>query len=57
MSPQLYKGERADGARGRVGRRVTLYELLAGKRPFLGENEAELMFHIMSDEPRRCSQW
>jgi len=51
MSPQLYKGERADARADVWAAGVTLYELLAGKRPFLGENEAELMFHIMSDEP------
>ena len=51
MSPQLYKGERADSRADIWAVGVTLYELLANKRPFLGENEAELMFHIISDEP------
>ena len=51
MSPQLYKGERADARADIWAVGVTLYELLANQRPFNGDSEAELMFHIMSDNP------
>ena len=51
MSPQLYKGERADARADIWAVGVTLYELLANRRPFNGDSEAELMFHIMSDDP------
>jgi len=51
MSPQLYKGERADARADIWAVGVTLYELLANRRPFIGDSEAELMFHIMSDNP------
>jgi eukaryotic-like serine/threonine-protein kinase len=52
MSPQLYKGERADARADIWAVGVTLYELLASQRPFTGDSEAELMFHIMSDNPQ-----
>ena len=51
MSPQLYKGERADARADIWAVGVTLYELLAYRRPFIADSEAELMFHIMSDNP------
>ncbi|HKW57983.1 MAG TPA: protein kinase [Candidatus Acidoferrum sp.] len=51
MSPQLYKGERADARSDIWAVGVTLYELLAYKRPFVGESEAELMFHIIYENP------
>src|ERR1700757_4058160 len=51
MSPQLYKGERADARSDIWAVGVTLYELLAYLRPFGGENEAELMFHIIYENP------
>ena len=51
MSPQLYKGERADARSDIWAIGVTLYELLAYKRPFNGDSEAELMFHIIYENP------
>jgi serine/threonine-protein kinase len=51
MSPQLYKGERADARSDIWAIGVTLYELLTGRRPFVGDSEAELMFHIIYEEP------
>lgn len=51
MSPQLYKGERADARSDIWAMGVTLYELLAYKRPFVGDSEAELMFHIIYEQP------
>ncbi|HKV24474.1 MAG TPA: protein kinase [Candidatus Acidoferrum sp.] len=51
MSPQLYKGERADARSDIWAVGVTLYELLAYRRPFIGDSEAELMFHIIYEKP------
>ena len=51
MSPQLYKGERADARSDIWAVGVTLYELLAYQRPFQGDSEAELMYRIMTDNP------
>jgi hypothetical protein len=47
----LYKGERADARSDIWAVGVSLYELLAFKRPFTGESEAELMFHIIYEKP------
>ncbi len=51
MSPQLYKGERADARSDIWAIGVTLYELLAYRRPYTGDSEAELMFHIIYEKP------
>jgi serine/threonine-protein kinase len=51
MSPQLYKGERADARSDIWAVGVSLYELLAYRRPFIGDSEAELMFHIIYEKP------
>jgi len=51
MSPQLYKGERADARSDIWAVGISLYELLAFKRPFIGDSEAELMFHIIYEKP------
>jgi eukaryotic-like serine/threonine-protein kinase len=51
MSPQLYKGERADARSDIWAVGVSLYEMLAFKRPFTGDSEAELMFHIIYEKP------
>jgi serine/threonine-protein kinase len=51
MSPQLYKGERADARSDIWAVGVSLFELLAYKRPFTGDSEAELMFHIIYEKP------
>jgi eukaryotic-like serine/threonine-protein kinase len=51
MSPQLYKGERADARSDIWAVGVSLYELLAFRRPFTGDSEAELMFHIIYEKP------
>ena len=51
MSPQLYKGERADARSDIWALGVSLYELLAFRRPFTGDSEAELMFHIIYEKP------
>ena len=51
MSPQLYKGERANARSDIWAVGVTLYELLAFQRPFNGESEADLMYNILHENP------
>ena len=51
MSPQLYKGEKADARSDIWALGVSLYELLTYQRPFTGDSEAELMFHIIYENP------
>jgi len=51
MSPQLYKGERADARSDIWAVGVTLYELLTYRRPFTGDSEADLMYRIIYEEP------
>jgi len=52
MSPQLVKGERADERSDIWAVGVVAYEMLAGLKPFDGENHAALLLSIVSDEPR-----
>jgi serine/threonine protein kinase len=51
MSPQQLRGEHADERSDIWAVGVLLYELLAYKRPFLGDNPAALMMSIISKEP------
>ena len=46
MPPESFRGAPSDKSRDIYAVGATLYELLAGRRPFLGRNDAELMFQI-----------
>jgi len=51
MSPQQLRGNRADARSDIWSVGVVLYELLTGRRPFVGENHAALVLSILQDDP------
>lgn len=51
MSPQQIQGDRADERSDIWAMGVTCWELVAGERPFNGDNHAALMMKIISGEP------
>ena len=51
MSPEQYHGEHADARSDIWSLGVLLYELLAYRRPFLGQTPASLMHSICQQEP------
>lgn len=56
MSPEQVRGERVDSRSDLYSTGVTLYEILAGRRPFDGPTEYEVMTGHLREEPRRPSE-
>ena len=51
MSPEQFSGKKIDARSDIFSLGVILYELLAGKKPFTGEDMSSLMFAIIQDTP------
>jgi len=57
MSPEQLAGKKVDGRSDLFSLGVTLYELLAGEKPFTGESIATLMFKIANERHESPRQY
>jgi non-specific serine/threonine protein kinase len=52
MSPEQARGDEIDHRTDLWSLGATLYQMLTGKRPFQGENEAAVIYGILNEEPK-----
>ena len=55
MSPEQIMGKTADGRADFFALGVILYELLAGRKPFVGDNLSTIVYKIVHEEPQRIT--
>lgn len=55
MSPEQIKGQTVDSRSDIFALGVILYELLAGKKPFAGDNLSTIVYKIVHEEPERIT--
>jgi len=55
MSPEQVKGQTVDSRSDIFALGVILYELLAGKKPFAGDNLSTIVYKIVHEEPERIT--
>jgi len=55
MSPEQIMGKTADGRADFFALGVILYELLAGRKPFVGNNLSTIVYKIVHEEPQRVT--
>ncbi|MDX1929716.1 MAG: SUMF1/EgtB/PvdO family nonheme iron enzyme [Pirellulaceae bacterium] len=59
MSPEQARGEghRVDGRSDLFSLGIVFYEMLAGRKPFQGDSNIELMYQITEYDPKPLRQW